>query len=56
MKLNVGRLKTDARQYFFAQHLANLWNLLPQQLVTATNTDDFTKLDQFMEYKALSNN
>lgn len=37
MKLSVARLKIHKRRQVFAQNLADLWNLSPQQVVDATD-------------------
>ena len=55
MKLIGGRSRTNKRKDFFTQCRVKLWHLLPQDVVMATNLDDFKRgLDKFLEVKAVN--
>ena len=55
LKLNVGRVRTDQRKYFFTQHIFSLWNSLPQDVVMASGLDAFKSgLDSFLEEKSIA--
>ena len=54
MKLICGRFRTNKRKDF-TQHIVKLWNSLTQDVVMATNMDDFEMgLDKFLEEKAIN--
>ena len=49
MKLIGGRSRTNKRKYFSTQHIVELWNSLPQDVVMATHLDGFKReLDKFL--------
>lgn len=53
MKLH-GSFRTDKMRYF-AQRITNLWNLLPQVVVMATNLDGLKRgLDKLMENRSVN--
>ena len=56
IKLNGGRFRTNKRKDVFTQHIAKLWNSLPQDVVMATHLDGFKRgLDKLLEEKDISN-
>ena len=55
MKLVGGRSRTNKRKDFFTQRIIKLWNSLTQDVVMATNLDDFKRgLDKFLVEKVIN--
>jgi len=56
-KLNKIRTKYDLRKYFFTNRMVNIWNSLPNYVITAKSVNIFkSRLDKFRKQQELMYN
>jgi len=51
------RAKYDLRKYFFTNRVVNIWNSLPNYVITAESVNSFkSRLDKFWKHQELMYN
>ena len=56
-KLNKISAKYDLRRYFFTKKVVNIWNSLPNYVITAESVNSFkSRLDKFWQHQELMYN
>ena len=56
-KLNKIHAKYDLRKYFFTNRVVNIWNSLPNYVITAESVNSFkSRLDKFWKHQELMYN